>query len=70
MNMSSLVIQTTYGPVRGSKSASHLGEEVYSFRGIPYAKPPLGPLRFKVCFKFDVFVKEKNDYYAYLLISW
>jgi len=37
------VVQTKYGPVQGVKRKDH-----YEFRSIPYAKPPLGPLRFKV----------------------
>lgn len=43
-----LIVETTYGPVFGSKRTSILGDDFYSFRGIPYAKPPLGDLRFKV----------------------
>lgn len=36
------VVNTTYGPVRGV-----LEHGIRSFLGIPYAKPPLGELRFK-----------------------
>jgi para-nitrobenzyl esterase len=36
------LVQTTAGPVRGSATAS-----MQSFRGIPYAAPPVGPLRWK-----------------------
>ena len=43
-----LVVQTTYGKIRGSTISSRLGKTIYSFRGIRYAKPPLGPLRFQV----------------------
>ncbi|XP_055902166.1 esterase B1-like [Eupeodes corollae] len=38
---------TTYGRVRGVKWKSVYGAEYYSFEGIPYAKPPLGDLRFR-----------------------
>lgn len=48
------VIKTTFGPVRGLQRTSKLGELFYSFRGIPYAKPPVGPLRFKVSDVVDV----------------
>ena len=34
------VVQTAEGPVRG-----FLKDGVYEFLGIPYAKPPVGPLR-------------------------
>ena len=36
------IVETTTGPVKGHKENG-----VAAFRGIPYAEPPLGPLRFK-----------------------
>ena len=33
---------TNYGEIRGKKK-----EEYLAFRGIPYAKPPVGRLRFR-----------------------
>lgn len=42
------VILTGLGHVRGSVLRSRLGELFYAFRGIRYAKPPVGDLRFKV----------------------
>lgn len=41
-----VVVETAYGPVRGEKRTSFMGDQFYSFQGIPYAKPPIGPLRF------------------------
>ncbi|XP_026685281.1 acetylcholinesterase-like [Diaphorina citri] len=41
-----LLIETKSGPVRGY-SKEVLGREVHIFTGIPFAKPPLGNLRFK-----------------------
>lgn len=38
---------TTYGVIRGVKWHSLYGGDYVSFEGIPYAKPPLGELRFR-----------------------
>ncbi|KAG7207221.1 hypothetical protein KM043_008897 [Ampulex compressa] len=35
------------GPVRGIVEKSAHGKRFFAFRGIPYAQPPIGPLRFK-----------------------
>lgn len=36
------VIQTKYGEIKGVKE-----EKTYAFRGVPYAAPPVGELRFR-----------------------
>ena len=41
-----IVIRTNYGAVSGSLKYV-LGRNVYQFLGIPYAKPPIGDLRFQ-----------------------
>lgn len=41
-------LSTKYGEVIGLMEKSRGGREYYSFRGIPFAKPPVGDLRFKV----------------------
>ena len=43
-----LLAETRSGKVLGSVSTSVGGLEFCSFKGIPFAKAPLGPLRFKV----------------------
>lgn len=49
VNYSDQVINTKYGPVKGMKLLSKYdGKEFYSYKGIPYAKPPVGELRYKV----------------------
>lgn len=52
----SIVVKTTHGPVRGSIATSRKDLKFYSFKGIPYAKPPLGKLRFKVHYR-NIFYK-------------
>lgn len=43
-----LIITIKQGKLRGSKYKSRNGTEYRSFLGIPYAKPPIGELRFQV----------------------
>lgn len=48
-------VNTTHGCVRGEHVSKNVNGVVYSyfaFRGIPYATPPLGELRFKVTLFF------------------
>ena len=44
-----VVVKTKSGLVKGFKIASHFNYRYFDFLGIPYAKPPVGDLRFKVC---------------------
>lgn len=41
------MVSTKYGPVRGIQKTAATAVEYYSFQRIPYAKPPVGELRFK-----------------------
>lgn len=41
-----LVVQTSTGPIRG-RSEHVFGQEIHVFHGVPYAKPPMGQLRFR-----------------------
>jgi len=36
------------GELRGKKVTAKTGTTYFSFQGIPYCQPPVGPLRFKV----------------------
>ena len=40
-----VVVQTSLGPVSGSLRNTTKGRPYYSFQGLPYAAPPVGPLR-------------------------
>lgn len=45
-----VVVQTKLGRVKGLSMKTALGKTILAFRGIYYAKPPTGQLRFKVQF--------------------
>ena len=42
------IVNTSSGKIRGTAAVSREGKTYYQFLGIPYAKPPVGPLRFEV----------------------
>lgn len=42
-----VIVDTIYGPIRGLKCYTIYDDCYYSFEGIPFARPPLGPERFK-----------------------
>lgn len=51
-------VKTEYGDVEGITAKSLFGKRnYYSFKGIPYAKPPIDDLRLKVNFKIKIKVK-------------
>lgn len=49
------IVSTTSGKLQGVISTSRDGREFYSYHKIPYAKPPIGDLRFEVCLEFAKF---------------
>lgn len=42
------IVKLRLGAVTGTTMTTRLGKQFDAFRGIPYAQPPVGPLRFKV----------------------
>ncbi|XP_022125643.2 esterase FE4 [Pieris rapae] len=46
-NKSDCHVTVPQGKMRGKVCSTPCGKQYYSFEGIPYAKPPLGPLRFR-----------------------
>lgn len=49
LQLQSIVANTEQGNVLGNERVNRKGESFYSFTSIPYAKPPVGDLRFMVC---------------------
>jgi len=43
-----VTVHVAQGYLRGKETTAKSGFKYYSFKGIPYAKPPVGPYRFKV----------------------
>lgn len=43
-----VIIDIEQGRLEGKTGLDYNGRKYYSFLGIPYAKPPIGNLRFKV----------------------
>ena len=42
------IINTKYGPVEGHVVTLGSGQQVLSFLGVPFARPPIDELRFRV----------------------
>nr|CAD7598097.1 unnamed protein product [Timema genevievae] len=42
-----VIVETSQGELLGATSTTADGTHYFTFRGVPYAKPPVGPLRFK-----------------------
>ena len=51
-----VTVRVAQGSLRGQKVKTEAGVTYYSFHAIPYAKPPVGPLRFKVSLIFLVII--------------
>ena len=47
-----VIVRVAQGSLRGQKVKTEGGATYYSFHAIPYAKPPVGTLRFKVSLIF------------------
>jgi carboxylesterase type B len=43
---SNVVVDTHLGPIKGIVN-EHQGRKIYTYTRIPYAAPPVGPLRFR-----------------------
>lgn len=48
MSDDSLIVATPLGQLRGKIYETARAFKIYSFQGIPYGKPPINELRFKV----------------------
>mgnify|MGYP003623304914 CR=1 FL=1 len=56
--LETVTVTSEQGELRGKVATTVRGLEYYSFQGIPYAKAPVGPLRFKVR---DIFVSISDE---------
>lgn len=56
------IVTVEQGQLKGRVAVDHYGGKYYSFQGIPYAKPPVGELRFKVCdvYFLKIIERKKN----------
>lgn len=50
-----LLVKTAQGVVRGKYDVDSVGEKYFKFHSIPYAKPPIGELRFRVIMSFTYY---------------
>ena len=65
--VNSPIVKIKQGSLRGSVNQNIDGGEYISFKGVPYAEPPLGELRFKVFNKkFSYSIKIKIFFKFYL----
>lgn len=56
------IVKTNSGDIQGSVATSFQDRRTYySFRGIPYAQPPIGPLRFKVSVHCALYVDRSDE---------
>ena len=46
------IVKTKYGNIQGFEFKAERGSEAEVFLGIPFAKPPIGELRFEVCYEY------------------
>lgn len=57
-----LMVRTSDGMVKGIYQRTYLDNKTYiAFKGIPYAQPPVGELRFRVILCFYYIFFEKNQ---------
>jgi carboxylesterase type B len=57
-----ITVGVAQGDLRGRKTVTASGTTYYSFKGIPYAKPPLGSLRFGVSTQREFYLARSACY--------
>lgn len=62
--MTDPIVEVQSGLVRGIVEKHEDGFDYYAFKGIPYAEPPIGELRFKVSIRYyNKFIRMIDDFY-------
>lgn len=55
--MSDIIVEVQQGKIKGTTGNDYYGGDFYKFMGIPYAKAPVGELRFKVSVILFIFCR-------------
>ena len=55
-----ITVKGEKGAIKGVRIDHDFGQYFYAFRGIRYAKAPVGKLRFKVCSSSSFFLSSVN----------
>lgn len=64
-------VQVKQGLLEGQQLDLVTGDGYYySFKGIPYAEPPVGPLRFKVGNSVSIKYRLSNVHFIYKTLTW
>lgn len=61
-------VLTSLGPILGTYEKSYHGRKYAAFRGVPYAKPPIGSRRFEVFFGFYMKLENPKQFLKHLLL--
>lgn len=64
-----LEVKLSKGKIKGQILKSRNGRPYYSYTGIPYAKPPVNELRFKVIYTYETEINLQKPYASKININ-